>query len=74
VAIAPPQILVKIDLKVVFGGEIAVAAFGSENMMARAVPIQAAFTKPCARGDDRLIAFDRVAADGNHVIEGNDIG
>src|SRR6185437_10908458 len=72
VTVTSAQILVEFDLEITLRSEITMAALGSKNVIAPAIPVKAAFTEAGTGGDDRLISHN-VAADGNDIVQRDQI-
>ena len=62
----------ELDLEITLRSEITMAALGSKNVIAPAIPVKAAFTEAGTGGDDRLISHN-VAADRNDIVQRDQI-
>src|SRR3954454_7119889 len=66
--VTPAQVIVKLDLEISLRSKIAMAALGRKNVIAAAVPVKAAFTKPSPSCNHRLVTGN-AAANGDNVVE-----
>ncbi len=64
------QVLQKLDLDVVLGGELGVSAFAGERMMTETVPVKSGFAQPGSRRNHGGVAFGlaRPFAQGDEVL------